>query len=296
MRTILFAMPGPLGAAALPTLLAVGTELIALALPAPPGAPPAAALPAAPAPPHPIMLSGPPAPPSLPSLAAAHGVPLLALRKLGHPSVAAALAALRPDALIVACWPWRLPPQLLALPHLGCLNLHPAPLPTLRGPAPLFWAFQRGLAQTAVTLHWMDASLDTGPIALQAALALPAGISWEQAEAEAAALGASLLAEALPALATGRLPRQAQGTGAGYAPSPSPADFRLDPHWPAERAFRFMRGTANWGQPYPISIGATTLQLRTALSYAPAEQLGAPYLISGAITRVQMTPGVLVST
>jgi methionyl-tRNA formyltransferase len=296
MRTILLAMPGSAGVAALAALPTAGAELVAVALPAPPGAPPLAALPHTTAPPHLIALGESPAPASLNTLAAEHAVPLLALRHMAHPAVAAALAALQPDLIVVACWPWRLPPALLALPRLGCLNLHPSALPELRGPEPIFWAFQRGLAQTAVSLHWMEAEFDTGPLALQAPLLLPIGMNWAEAEHGAARLGAQLLTSALPALAAGSLPRQPQRGTASYAPRPGPDDFRIEPHWPAERAFRFMRGTAAWQQPYPFSIGTTTLQLRTALAYSADACLGQSHQLNAATVDIQMTPGVLTAT
>lgn len=290
-------MVGPFAGPALTALLAAGADLVAVAVPAPPGAPPVGPAPALrPGPPGAGAIAlGPPRPPSLLELAALHGLPALALRQLGAPAVRAALAALAPDLLVVACWPWRLPPALLAVPRLGALNLHPSPLPELRGPEPLFWAFYEGRERTAVTLHWMDEGLDTGPIALQQPLALPLGLSWEAAEAAAADLGAAMLGEAVALLADGALPRLPQRPGGSLRPAPRPADFAIDPAWPAERAFRLLRGTAVWGWPYRVSAGADTLMLGAALGYEPAGALGAPYELAGQVARVQMTPGVLAA-
>jgi methionyl-tRNA formyltransferase len=288
-------MVGPFGGPALAALLDAGAEVVAVAVPAPPGAPPVAPAFALPARPQQFVL-GPQRGLSLLELAAARGLPALALRRMGDPAVPVALAALRPDLLVVACWPWRLPPAVLAVPRLGALNLHPSPLPELRGPEPLFWAFHEGRAQTAVTLHWMDAGLDTGPIALQRALDLPLGASWREAEVGAAELGAELLGEGFALLATGRLPRRAQGDGGSYRPAPGEADFTLDPGWPAERAFRFMRGTANWGRPYEVVADGFTLRLGAALSFEPAGELGAPYKVARGVARVQFSPGLLAAT
>lgn len=300
MRVILLGMVGPFAGPALAALLAAGAEVAAVAAPAPPGAPPVAPAPAlagraAGAPAGQIAL-GPQRPPSHLELAAARGVPALALRSLAAPEVREALAALAPDLLAVACWPWRLPPALLAVPRLGALNLHPSPLPELRGPEPLFWAFQEGRERTAVTLHWMDEGLDTGDIALQRPLELPEGAGWDEAEARAAALGAGLLGEAVGLLAAGALPRVPQGPGASYRPAPGEADFALDPAWPAARAFRFMRGTAAWGRPYTVALGQTALRLGAALGYDPAAELGAPYALESGLARIQMRPGLLVAT
>lgn len=304
MRTLVLGMVGPFAGPALLALLAAGVEVVGVAVPAPPGAPPVATAPqvAAPAglmaltPARSAITLGPARPPSLLELATAHGVPALALRHMAAPEVRAALAAPRPDLIVVACWPWRLPPAILGLPRLGILNLHPSPLPALRGPEPLFWAFYEGHERTAVTLHWMDEGLDSGPIALQRPLDLPEGLGWDEAEARAAALGAELLAEAVPLLARGALPRQPQPPGGGFRPAPRDSDFAIESSWPAARAFRFMRGTASWGRPYRLAVGDTRLQLGAALGYTPAASLGAPSIVTGGIARVQLAPGVLEAT
>ena len=57
-----------------------------------------------------------------------------------------------------------LPPEVLALPRLGCVNVHGSILPRYRGAAPVQWAVIRGETETGVTLMRMDEGLDTGPI------------------------------------------------------------------------------------------------------------------------------------
>jgi len=292
MRIVFFGMPGRLAGPALLALLGAGAELAAVVVPAPPGAPPVAPAPLSIMPANVIAL-GPAAPPGLLAIAAARRLPVLAVRSMGTPAVREALVNLAPELVCVACWPWRIPPVLLAVPRLGWLNLHPSPLPELRGPEPLFWALQAGHAHTAVTLHWMDEGLDTGDIAAAAPFALPAGISWVEAEEQAAATGAALLAALLPRLVAGGSPRHPQAAGGSYRPSPCAEDFRIDTSWPAERAFRFMRGTAAWGMSYPLELGGTRLLLGAALGFMPDEQLGQPVIVSGDVARVQMQPGVL---
>lgn len=294
MRVVFFGMPGRLAGPALLALLASPAEVVAVAVPGLPGAPPVAPAPAAP-PPAGLIPLGDALPPSPVAIAAARGLPALALRSMGAPAVREALASYRPDLVCVACWPWRIPPALLAVPRLGFLNLHPSPLPELRGPDPLFWAFQQGRERSAVTLHWMDAGLDTGPIAAQAPFELPEGIGWTAAEERAAALGASLLAELVPRLIAGELPRRPQPAGGSAQPAPEEADFAIDPAWPAARAFRFMRGTAAWGLPYRLRGGDPALRLGEALGYEPESRLGAPLLLTDDTARIQMTPGVLIA-
>ena len=74
----------------------------------------------------------------------------------------AALLAAAPEAIVVAAYGLILPPWLLALPRLGCINIHASLLPRWRGAAPIQRAIEAGDAETGVTLMQMDAGLDTG--------------------------------------------------------------------------------------------------------------------------------------
>jgi methionyl-tRNA formyltransferase len=110
--------------------------------------------------------------PTPPELRLAHlaetaptGVDVLFPASPGH--VAPLLRALEPD--LALCWgfPWKLPPEALEAPRLGCINQHPALLPRHRGPLPLAWALREGDAAFGLTWHRMDADLDTGAILAQ---------------------------------------------------------------------------------------------------------------------------------
>jgi methionyl-tRNA formyltransferase len=83
-------------------------------------------------------------------------------------AVAPLLRAYEPDLAICWGYPWKLPPEALEVPRLGCINQHPAKLPRHRGPIPLSWALREGDAEFGVTWHRMDANLDTGGILAQA--------------------------------------------------------------------------------------------------------------------------------
>ena len=74
----------------------------------------------------------------------------------------AALQAAEPDVLVVAAYGLLLPDWVLALPPLGCLNIHASLLPRWRGAAPIHRAIEAGDAETGITIMQMDAGLDTG--------------------------------------------------------------------------------------------------------------------------------------
>ncbi len=53
-------------------------------------------------------------------------------------------------------------------PRIGSFNLHPGPLPQMAGLNAPSWAIYLGEKEHAVTLHWMLAGIDTGPVAYAA--------------------------------------------------------------------------------------------------------------------------------
>ncbi len=231
--------------------------------------------------------------PNIVGIAWQRGIPVFEVSRPGHPDTLATLADLRPDVACVACFSQRIPASMLALPAFGFLNLHPSLLPAYRGPQPLFWTFRSGEDATGVTIHFMDEGLDTGDIAAQAPIDLPDGISGAEAEWLCATLGGRLMVDVIQSLQRGTLSRSPQPEGGSYYPAPSPEDFTLSTAWPARRAFNFMRGTAEWGRPYPIEIDGERLALKSAVGYSAGETLEKPIVRAGSEVWIQFKPGVL---
>jgi hypothetical protein len=82
-------------------------------------------------------------------------------------SVVSMLAGYRPDLLLVFGFNWRLPRDVLELPGLGALNVHPSTLPKYRGPSPVPWAIRNGDPFMGVTIHRMTEQIDAGPVLAQ---------------------------------------------------------------------------------------------------------------------------------
>ncbi|MEO7908877.1 MAG: formyltransferase family protein [Roseiflexaceae bacterium] len=220
-------------------------------------------------------------------------LPVFELRRPGAAETLALVAELQPDVACVACFAQRIPPSLLALPRLGFLNLHPALLPAHRGPAPLFWVFRDGEQVAGVTIHFMDAGLDTGDIAAQESFALPDGIAGGMVAQHCDALGARLMLQVLQKLPDGMLSRRPQPPGGSYQPWPTRDDWRIATSWTARRTFNFMRGTAEWGQPYIVQRGGEELALATAIAYEPHELLPEAFVRVGGEVLIQFADGIL---
>lgn len=237
---------------------------------------------------------------SLVSLAWMQHIPVWQVRQLAAPETLATLAAWQADVACVSCFPRRIPATLLRIPRHGFFNVHPSLLPAYRGPHPLFWMFRQGEITFGVTIHFMDEQWDTGDIVAQAEVTLPDGVSGEEADLVLSEDGGELLVEVLHHLEQGTLTRRSQSSqgaqnapGGQYYPTPAAKDFEIDPAWTAQRAFNFMRGTAEWGRLYPIELAGQRWLLRHASFYADDEVLGAPYRLLGDQIDLQFARGVL---
>ena len=102
--------------------------------------------------------------PPVKALALERGVPVLQPQKLRTPPFAPLLRELAPDLCVVTAYGKILPPEVLAVPRLGCVNVHASLVPRFRGAAPIQWAIAHGDAETGVCLMLMDEGLDTGPV------------------------------------------------------------------------------------------------------------------------------------
>ncbi|MBM4198438.1 MAG: methionyl-tRNA formyltransferase [Gammaproteobacteria bacterium] len=141
----------------------------------------------------------------------------------------AALAAWQPDVLVVVAYGLILPPEALAVPRLGCINIHASLLPRWRGAAPVQRAILAGDALTGVTLMQMDAGLDTGPILLQRELPISLTDDTRNLLAALAALGAPALLEVLDGLEAGTVvPRPQPTLGVSHAAKIDKAEARID--------------------------------------------------------------------
>lgn len=206
----------------------------------------------------------------------------------------AQLAALRPDAIIVACWPRRLPETLLTLPRWGCFNVHPSLLPDYRGPAPLFWQRRDGLTRGGVTIHQMSAQLDEGPLLLHAPVRLPDGATGEELDRLLARRGAQLLDEGLRGLSRGTLRPTPQPPGGSYQGWPTEQDFTVPLTWPARHAWNFMRATDQWQHPFLLPLPDGPLHVGQPRAFLPRATLSAPLVRRGTQVAVGFAPGVVL--
>lgn len=99
---------------------------------------------------------------SLRQVAALYDFPITVCSDQNAPNSIACLRAWSPD-LIIFTGGNILRQPLLEVPRLGVLNVHLALLPEIRGMSSPEWSLLLGVPP-GVTIHYMDAGIDTGPI------------------------------------------------------------------------------------------------------------------------------------
>jgi methionyl-tRNA formyltransferase len=162
-------------------------------------------------------------------LAQAMNLPVSQPPGLSNPEALAALTSWAPEVLVVVAYGLLLPPAVLTLPRLGCLNVHASLLPRWRGAAPIQRAILAGDADSGITIMQMQAGLDTGPILAQQRVPIAPEASSQQLHDRLAPLGAALLLATLQQAEGGLLrPRPQPDQGVTYAAKIDKAEARID--------------------------------------------------------------------
>jgi methionyl-tRNA formyltransferase len=170
------------------------------------------------------------------------GIEVLTPRRPSDPEFLARLRELAPDCCPVVAYGALIPPDALAVPAHGWVNLHFSLLPAWRGAAPVQHAVLAGDELTGATAFRLESGLDTGPVyGVLTAEVGPRETSGELL-ARLAEGGAGLLLATLDAIADGSaVPVPQPADGVSLAPKLEVADARVDWAAPAMRVDRLVR-------------------------------------------------------
>ena len=161
------------------------------------------------------------------------------------------MASLSPDVVVVAAYGLFLPSEILGLPPLGCLNLHPSLLPRYRGPSPVSAAILGGDQVAGVTIIKLDVGMDSGPILAQRETPVGALETTESLTTRLFELGAALLIEVLPGWKRGEVrPRPQDDAQATVTSLLTRGDGEIDWSRPAVEIDRQVRAYYPWPGSY----------------------------------------------
>jgi methionyl-tRNA formyltransferase len=218
-------------------------------------------------------------PSAVKAVAVAHGISVRQPPSLRVAAEEETLRAFALDALIVAAYGLLLPPAILRVPTIGCINVHASLLPRWRGAAPVERAIMAGDEETGVCIMHMDEGLDTGPVYLQLSCPISRDTDGPGLEARLADLGAKALLHCLDGL-PGLHPQPQGETGITYAAKLTRRDAEIDWNRPAleiERQVRALRGR----MPAFSTAGATRMNVLDA-RVIESDSTAAPGTVLGA--------------
>jgi len=193
------------------------------------------------------------APSPVKQAALAAGITVEQPESLKSTDVQQALAAYRPDLLVVVAYGLILPRKVLAIPRLGCWNVHASLLPRWRGAAPIQRAILAGDTESGVDLMQMEAGLDTGPVMLQRHTPINRDDTGGSLHDRLSALGAEVVAEGLRRTLAGEtlVAAPQPEVGVSYAHKLDKAEAKLDFSRPATELERQVRAF----DPWPVAEG-----------------------------------------
>ncbi|MDE0589459.1 methionyl-tRNA formyltransferase [Halocynthiibacter sp. C4] len=183
------------------------------------------------------------------ALAASAGTEVIHCNNINDAETLADLKAIEPDLCLVLGWSQICREEFRSIPRLGSIGFHPAPLPKMRGRAVIPWTILEDVKETAATLFWIDAGMDSGDIIGQRIVRLsPDETARSLYDKQTSAL-AEMLPEVVKSSLDGTLKPQPQDhSQASYCAKRTPEDGRIDWTDTAANIERFIRAV---GAPYP---------------------------------------------
>jgi methionyl-tRNA formyltransferase len=172
------------------------------------------------------------------------------------------VAAVAPDLVILAYVTQIVPLALAEVPRLGSICFHPSLLPRHRGGSAINWAIIEGDRETGVSVFWVDAGIDTGPLLAQRPIPIGSDdTAGSLYYGRIVAAGVELVLDSVDSIAQGNAPRLVQDERlATYEPLCRDAHARIDWSRPAARVHDLVRGCDPQPGAYTVR-GASQLRL-----------------------------------
>jgi len=197
-----------------------------------------------------------PSPSPVEAFAVERGLRALTPRDVKEASFIEELKAEAPDLIVVVAYGQILPEKILAIPRLGCVNLHASLLPQYRGAAPINRVIMDGAVETGNTTMIMDRGMDTGPMLLREKVAIGEDETAEGLRERLSARGAGLLVKTIRALMEGGIEAEPQDDSlATYAPSLKKIEGLIDWTKGALEIKNLVRGVYPWPGAYTFRKG-----------------------------------------
>lgn len=225
------------------------------------------------------------------------GVPLLLFtKKEFNNELKGVLEMYQPDVVLMMTFPFIIKEELLPIPPKGFINFHYGLLPQCRGPQPILWHMLNNDAECGITVHKVDAGIDTGDIILQDKLSIETADTYGTLQSKLAYLGAKQAALLLKIISYGNIvpARKQDETKAAYYEMPTAEQLSI--RWSsmsAEQVTRLVNACNPWNK------GAGTVIRDWVIGITGAETAGdcdADHAKPGTILACNEEEGLLIKT
>ncbi|MES3032131.1 MAG: methionyl-tRNA formyltransferase [Patescibacteria group bacterium] len=180
-----------------------------------------------------------------------YGIPLIQPEKLKKGEIGSDF-----DFFVVVSYGKIIPKEILDLPKLGIINIHPSLLPLYRGSSPIVTPILNGDTETGVTIIKIDEEMDHGPILAQEKISLSGNEFIQDLEKSLAKLGGELLVKIIPEFINGKIiPREQNHMGATYVKKIVKTDGEIDLKDDPQKNWRKFRAYANWPRTFFFKDG-----------------------------------------
>ena len=154
--------------------------------------------------------------------------------------------------------------EIFQTPRLGILNCHPSLLPRYGGPHPAFWMLKNGESAAGVTVHVMTEKIDAGDIVDQQELIIGESENNGQLTQRQHRAAATLLTEAVNAMAQGRIaPKPQNNAERSYFGKIKSADTILDWNGSAKQIANLLRALQPY-EPLTAYLNGRTIKIYDA--------------------------------
>lgn len=137
------------------------------------------------------------------------------------------LEELKPDIVVSFSAPLIFKDKLLAIPRLGCINLHCSFLPNFAGVMPSFWTLYKKQKSTGVSVHYMDNKIDNGKILGQKEVVIAQNETIFSLILKTKEIGGEVMCDVLRNINSGKMvPKDNNPENGSYYSWPKVEDFK----------------------------------------------------------------------
>lgn len=152
---------------------------------------------------------------SIISFASELGVPVEHPKKISS-NLVSDIRKINPDLIISAYYRKIFPKELIEIPRLGIINIHPSLLPFYRGPVPTAWAILNNETEFGITIHKVDTGIDTGDILFQSKYQIDPNETGYELYLRAMQLGSDLFIDKFQDIISNKVQPKKQSNGGSY--------------------------------------------------------------------------------